>query len=132
MSRLLVHVEGQTEETFVNEVLAPHLYGLGYTSVSARLMGIARQRDRRGGIRGWSSVRNDICRHLRQDPGCLATTMVDYYGLPATGGKAWPGRAAAAGLSFPYKAATVQAALQEDINAALGPGFNPARFIPLM
>ena len=24
--RLLLHVEGQTEETFVNDVLAPHLY----------------------------------------------------------------------------------------------------------
>ena len=35
MTRLLVHVEGQTEETFVNEVLAPHLYGFGLPSVSA-------------------------------------------------------------------------------------------------
>lgn len=26
MSRLLVHVECETEESFVNEVLAPHLY----------------------------------------------------------------------------------------------------------
>lgn len=49
--RLLVHVEGQTEESFVNEILAPHLYGnFGYSSVSARLLGNARQRNRRGGI----------------------------------------------------------------------------------
>ena len=26
MSRLLIHVEGETEETFVNELIAPHLY----------------------------------------------------------------------------------------------------------
>ena len=34
--RLLVHVEGVTEETFVNNVLGPHLMEAGYTSVGAR------------------------------------------------------------------------------------------------
>lgn len=53
MARLLVHVEGETEESFVNEELAGHLHGFGYTKVSARLVGNARQRDRRGGIRAW-------------------------------------------------------------------------------
>jgi hypothetical protein len=53
MSRLLIHVEGETEESFVNEVLAPHLYHHGYQDVSARLIGNARLRDRRGGIRRW-------------------------------------------------------------------------------
>ena len=88
MSRILVHVEGHTEEAFVNRVLAPHLCELGYTSVRARLLGNARQRSRRGGIRPWNSVRQDILNHLREDETALATTMVDYYGLPYT----WPGR----------------------------------------
>ena len=30
MTRLLVHVEGQTEEQFVNDLLAPYLYDFGY------------------------------------------------------------------------------------------------------
>ena len=72
----------------MNTVLAPHLYGVGYTSVSARLLGNARQRSRRGGIRPWRSVRIDIVNHLAADQASLATTMVDYYGLPDT----WPGR----------------------------------------
>ena len=42
MSRLLVHVEGETEETFVNELLRPHLAGRGWSVVSARLLGNAR------------------------------------------------------------------------------------------
>ena len=88
MPRILVHVEGQTEESFVNGVLAPHLYSLGFTNVSARLIGNARQRSRRGGIRPWDSVRNDILNHLTSDRDTFATTMVDYYGLPFT----WPGR----------------------------------------
>ena len=133
MARLLIHVEGQTEETFVNEVLGPHLYGLGYTTVGARLMGNARQRDRRGGIRAWSSVRGDIIRHLKEDPGCLVTTMVDYYGLPQTGGRAWPGREAAGALRFArQKASSVENALSVDVRREMGAGFNPDRFIPFV
>lgn len=130
MSRLLVHVEGQTEETFVNQVLAPHLYTRGYTVVSARLVGNARQRLRRGGIRGWPSVRDDIVRHLQHDPGCLATTMVDYYALPSSGANAWPGRDQAGRLPFDRKADTVHAALGADVAAAMGAAFDPRRFIP--
>jgi len=132
MDRLLIHVEGETEETFVNEVLAPHLYRQGYSKVSARLLGNARQRDRRGGIRGWNTVRNDIINHLKEDSQCLVTTMVDYYALPQTGEKAWPGRETASKLPFLQKANTVQEALQLDINQEMGDGFSPVRFIPFV
>ena len=130
MDRLLIHVEGQTEEDFVNEILAPHLYRQGYTKVGARLMGNARQRDRRGGIRSWTSVRGDIIRHLKEDAGCMVTTMVDYYGLPQTGGRAWPGRETAGSLPFAQKALTVERALSEDICRELGQGFDSERFVP--
>jgi len=130
MARLLIHVEGQTEETFVNELLTPHLFKHGYTQVSARLIGNARQRDRRGGICPWPTVRNHILNHLKEDPGCIATTMVDYYALPQIGERARPGRAATGKLPFAQKAATVQNALAADISNNLGPDFNPSRFIP--
>ena len=132
MGRLLVHVEGQTEENFVNQILGPHLYARGYVAVSARLLGNARQRDRRGGIRGWDSVRKDIVRHLRQDPGSLFTTMVDYYALPQSGSRAWPGREVASRLPFAQKALTVERAISEDIRREMGDGFMPDRFIPFV
>lgn len=113
--RLLVHVEGETEEVFVNEVLASHLAGYGYSSVSARLVGNARQRSRRGGIRSWSSVRTEITKHLKADRKCLATTMVDYYGLPASGNGAWPGRREAPGLLVAKRAAHVERACLQDV-----------------
>jgi hypothetical protein len=130
VTRLLIHVEGQTEETFVNEMLAPYLYKHGYTNVSARLIGNARQRDRRGGIRPWNAVRKDILRHLQEDPGSRSTTMVDYYGLPQSGSRAWPGRVDAANRAFTEKAQTVEVALTADISSELGAGFDPSRFIP--
>jgi len=130
MTRLLVHVEGETEETFVNELLASHLYGHGYSSVSARLIGNARQRDRRGGIRAWSAVRKDILRHLNEDADALSTTMVDFYALPQSGEKAWPGRAEAAQRVFAEKAAAVENALLADICGEAGGNVYRKRFAP--
>jgi Domain of unknown function (DUF4276) len=132
MARLLVHVEGETEETFVNEILAPHLYSFGYTSIGARLIGNSRQRDRRGGIRGWNAVRRDILRHLNQDLQALASTMVDFYALPQSGEKAWPGRALATSLPTHLKAATVEDALLADLCQELGHSPSQSRFRPYL
>lgn len=130
MSRLLIHVEGETEETFVNKVLSPHLRRYGYTNLGARLMGNARQRDHRGGIRGWKQVREDIIRYLKEDPEALTTTMVDYYGLPQSGEKAWPGRQNASSLPFEQKASTIETALLDDISREFKSGFAERHFIP--
>ena len=132
MVRLLVHVEGPTEETFINEVLGPHLYERGFEMVAPRLLGNARLRSRRGGIKGWDSARQDILRHLRQDRQRYSTTMVDYYALPQDGTRAWPGRKEAQCLPFARKANTVQDALSADIAEQMGPGFHPNRFIPFV
>ena len=124
MSRILVHVEGYTEEAFVNQVLAPHLYRMGYAGVSARLVGNARQRSRRGGGRSWAAVRKGILDHLQSDQAALSTTMVDYYGLPRT----WPGREAAPRhATLSERAAAVERAVLEDISTAIG---QPPRFVP--
>jgi hypothetical protein len=126
MRRLLVHVEGQTEEAFVNKLLCPHLTEYGYDSVSARLLGNARQRRQRGGIRDWAIVRKDIVNHLMYDDGCFAAIMVDFYGLPLT----WPGREAAEKLAFKAKARQVADEIANDIRRELGTSFDPTRFIP--
>ncbi len=127
--RLLVHVEGETEETFVNNVLGPHLMEAGYTSVGARLIGNARQRINRGG-QSWQTVRKGILNHLRRDRDAISTTMVDYYGVPQYRSAQWPGRVAAAAQPLAERAANVQAALAEDIRTATGTTFDPSRFIP--
>lgn len=132
MLRLLVHVEGQTEESFVNDILADHLLSSGYMSVSARIVGNARQRDRRGGIKGWDSVRKDIIRHLKDDRNSFATTMVDYYALPQSGDRAWPGRAQANDMPFAQKARAVESSLLQDIASHMGGDFDQRRFIPFV
>lgn len=85
-----------------------------------------------GGIRGWNTVRRDIIRHLLEDRGCIATTMVDYYGLPASGDKAWPGRASATPLAPEAKGSHVEAALLDDVANEMGDNFDRRRFVPFV
>jgi hypothetical protein len=129
--RLLLHVEGETEETFVKAVLREHLVPRGYSSVSARLLGRARRRRGRGGVIPWPSAQKELCNHLKQDPGCIAGTMVDYYGLPAEGHGAWPGRAAAANVpETVQRAHTVECALAASVAETMGSSFDRRRFVP--
>jgi hypothetical protein len=58
--------------------------------------------------------------------------MVDYYALPQTGARAWPGRADAHALPFDKKAASVESAIHTDIVESMGSGFRPSRFIPFV
>lgn len=131
MARLVVHVEGETEEAFVNEVLSRHLYEIGYHEVWPRIVGNARIRS--GGIKSWVSVKADIVRHLKEDQARLATTLVDFYGLPQDGTRAWPGRAECNTLPFDQKAPHVEAALAADVAEEMGWEDNhESRFIPFV
>jgi hypothetical protein len=125
MTRLLIHVEGQTEETFVNTVLAPHFFALGFTHVGARLLGNARNRSQRGGIRDWNIVKGDIEKHLKGDQSAYATMMVDYYALPTT----WPGRLQPSGASLDQKLERLSTAILADFQATTG---IVGRFIPFV
>lgn len=111
----------------MNDVLAVHLYGVGYTAVSARLLGNARSRKWRGGIKNWDGVRKSILNHLKDDRGIIVTTMVDYYGLL----KSWPGHATASTgqKSSSERASIIEKALSDDISSAL-PNLDPRRFVP--
>ena len=126
LARLLVHVEGDAEELFVNEVLGPHLYEHGYSEVAARVVGQARQRRRRGGIVSWPVAQREIVSHLKGDRGCLATTLIDYYGLP----REWPGRDDAHSLPGLQKAEHVEQALLSDTQEVIPDGSR--RFIPFV
>lgn len=134
MARLLVLVEGETEETFVNELLSRHLCSVGFLAVSARLLGNSRQRTRRGGIRNWNAALTEIVRHLSRDPAVFLTTMVDYYGLPQTdpGSKGWPGRLDAASLPYPLRAVRVEEEMLNAVKEKMSDSWNPKSFIPFV
>ncbi len=80
-----VVVEGQTEETFVRDVLAPE-FGAKDVFVDVHRV-TTRRRERRifrGGISGYGQLKCDLMLWMRQDqrPDAWFTTMIDFYGLP--------------------------------------------------
>ena len=122
MTRVHVLVEGQTEETFVKNVLLPH-FSQVQVYLYPRQVG---KPGHRGGIGEYQRARRDILATLKQEPASFCTTMFDYYGMPSS----WPQREAASQKPFPEKPTTIEQAIRADVVSALGQGFDAARFIP--
>ena len=113
--RLHFVVEGQTEETFVNRVLKPHL-GDRYVWVDARCVLTSRRGGvkHRGGFRNYAQPQRDILSWLREDQNDDArfTTAFDLYRLPSD----FPGYGDAQAAMDPYeKVRILEAALRDDI-----------------
>jgi hypothetical protein len=86
---LNIIVEGQTEETFVRDMLAPHWGAMGIFAV-ARCVETGRKSKRifRGGVTNYEKIRRDIENWLNQRKDTYCTTMFDLYRLPMD----FPGR----------------------------------------
>lgn len=117
MKRLHITVEGQTEEEFVNETLAPHLANYSvYADARCVKTGRHDGKDIRGGMTNYDKAKNDIQDWIDEEHGnadVAFTTMFDYYQLPNT----FPGYEAASTLTDPYKKVEViEDSLKSDIN----------------
>ncbi len=123
MVTLYVVVEGQTEQTFVGTVLAPHLMALG-VYVHAKL--VARRRGgviHRGGVTTFPPVGNTIRNLTRQHtrPGVYFSTMLDLYKYPTDA----PGWDDSKALTPPRRRA-------EHLQDALAAHVSDHRFIPYL
>jgi len=91
MSRAYLLVEGQTEETFVRELLQPHYarIGLYLTPII-----VSTSPGHKGGVVSYAKVRPQIERLCKQDADAHVSTLFDLYALPTDfPGKsdpAWP------------------------------------------
>jgi hypothetical protein len=84
MIRVLISVEGQTEEAFCRDVLSPHLadYGVYVTSIVLTTKRAANGSKFKGGASGWSQIRQELLDLLADSSATAVTTMYDFYGLP--------------------------------------------------
>ena len=83
--RVLILVEGQTEERFVKDVLAPHFFGRQLFFFPTILV-TKRVKDGsnfKGGVTNFAKFQNDARRLLDSSGDALVTTLLDYYRLPA-------------------------------------------------
>lgn len=110
--KALILVEGQTEETFIKEVLS----GFMPTGIFLQPVIVATKRVNsggkfKGGVPSYPRVRNEVMRLLADSSAVRVTTMLDYYALPST----FPGRAQPQGGTSTERARSVETAWEMDI-----------------
>ncbi|MEW6051686.1 MAG: DUF4276 family protein [Candidatus Zixiibacteriota bacterium] len=103
--RLHLVVEGQTEETFVNQLLKPHLANFSVWA-DVRSVETSRRKTRvyRGGVTSYKRLRGDLKRWMREDQrsDVWFSTMIDLYGLSVLQ-DSFPGYEQSKGESDAYK-----------------------------
>lgn len=75
MERIIIIGEGQTEQSFCNDVLQGHFNALGKFIQNPTI------KKTQGGIVSWAALQHQIETHLKQDPTAYVTTLIDYYGI---------------------------------------------------
>lgn len=84
MKYVHILVEGQTEETFVRDVLTPFLQAKGVFLIPT-LLATKRAKSGssfKGGVSSYGKIRRDAHRLFLDRNAIRVTTMLDYYGLP--------------------------------------------------
>ncbi len=124
MIRLNVVVEGQTEETFVNKILGPHLTCFN-VFLNARRVETGRKGGKvfRGGVISYFRAKKDIALWMKEDLGgdVRFTTMFDFYRLPND----FPGFKEATQQIDPYRKVEI---IEEKFTADIA----SLRFIPYL
>jgi hypothetical protein len=123
MKRCLILVEGQTEERFVKDLLAPAMRPLGLAMIPTVLKTkkVLSGPDFKGGVTSYAKMRSNLL-PLLWNRGALVTTVIDYYGLPddAPGMKTRP-----SGVTATERVRHVENAIFQDLGA-------PVHFVPFL
>lgn len=122
MSRVVVVCEGETEEEFVRDVLAPGFFGLG---LYLEPQMVETSPGHRGGALNYDRVKPHLLNTLRQKSAPVVTTLFDLYKLD----KRFPGFESSKAISdLGQRLDMLRHELHADVVAAAG--CQPWRFIP--
>lgn len=126
MNRLIVFCEGQTEQQFCKQVLAPHLVQFGIVDVRPVRVAFSKSKGivHRGGVRKYQPIKNYILNSFKQwqrEPTAF-TTMIDVYGLPNDFPKS---REAARTSADPIR-------YVNELESAFATDLNNPRFVPYL
>ena len=122
MKRVCIVCEGQTEETFVRDVLAPAFYHLGLNLIPEM---VETSPGHKGGALKYDRVKRHLRNTLRQSSAPLVTTLFDLYRLDSD----FPSFAASqAQPDLSRRLNVLKQALHADVVAEAG--CQPERFIP--
>lgn len=118
MTRVYLLVEGQTEEAFVRELLAPHYIRIGLYLTPII---VSTSPGYKGGVVSYAKIKPQIVRLCRQDGKAHVSTLFDLYALPGD----FPGKSDAA---YPNPGSGRQKA--HYLEQKLASDINEANFIP--
>ena len=122
MKRVCIVCEGQTEETFVRDVLAPAFYDLGLNLIPEM---VETSPGHKGGALKYDRVKRHLRNTLRQNSAPVVTTLFDLYRLDS----GFPGfDASRAQPDLPRRLEVLKQSLHADVVAEAG--CQPGRFIP--
>jgi len=125
VTRVFVVVEGLTEESFINEVLAPVLWPCE-VYLTPIILGSP---GHKGGNPNYARVKKDVVVQLKQDRTAYCSTMLDFRGL----GKGFPGMPLPANLPSLDKVIHIEQAVKADIVAEVPDNLRPdLRFLPYL
>lgn len=84
MKIIYIYCEGQTEESFINNVLAPYLgnveiYAIPIICTTSRKDG----KKFKGGVSDYSKIKNELSIICKRHKNEIVTTMFDYYAMPS-------------------------------------------------
>lgn len=114
LRKAFILVEGQTEESFVKNVLAVAMpAGLFLQPVIVATKRVNSGGKFKGGVPSYPKVRGEVVRLLGDSSAVMVTTMLDYYALPAS----FPGRTRATGSNAEQKVRSVESAWESDIGS---------------
>jgi hypothetical protein len=120
---VFVLVEGQTEERFIKDALAPEFYALDFFFYPRLLITkrVKHGASFKGGVTSYGKFRNDLTRLLAEAKGRTVTTIVDYYGLPGD----FPGMTTRPNSTPLERVLHVEREIHEDLGA-------PPNFLPFL
>lgn len=122
MKTVIVFAEGQTEEAFIKDVVAPSLWPLGIF-LEPRLLKTSKTG--RGGAINYDRLKLNVRNTLRQRNDIVLTTFLDFYELPTD----FPSYVESQGIPLLYdKVEFLENRLHDKLIADIG--FNSERFIP--
>lgn len=124
MVRVFVIVEGPTEESFVDKVLAPILWARQVYLIP-RIVGVP---GHKGGNVKYARAKKDILVQLKQDRAAYCSTMFDLYGL----GEGFPGTPLPSNLPNIDKVTRIEQAVKADIVAEIAEFRPDTRFLPYL
>jgi hypothetical protein len=122
MTKVLILAEGQTEETFVRDILNPFLqqkkiYCIPTLAITRR---VKSGPDFKGGFISYEKAKNDIKQLLKDTSAAKVTTMIDYYGFTSK----VPFKTSIAGNSCFDRVKSLEKLFKEDIGHS--------RFLPYL